>query len=106
MLEENHIDWYHSHSKRYPESEYLNSEYSKEEKEKSIFPLVNSKVLIQGIEKIMFVFRSDSPLNIQSTEIWSSRNIFKKLISRFYLGVHNCCRQESTWSSGSTYFHF
>ena len=34
------------------------SECSKEEKEKSVFPLVNSKALTQGIEKTMFVFRS------------------------------------------------
>ena len=71
-------------------------ENSKERKEKSVFPLVNSKALTQGIEKTMFVFRSDAPLNIQSTERWSSRNIFKKLIWRFYPGVHSC-RQESIW---------
>ena len=87
-----HIGSYLSHSKRYPESEY---EYSKEKKEKSVFPLVNSKALTQVIVKTMFVYlRSDSPLNIQSMEIWSSWNIFKKLIWRFYAGVHSY-RQES-----------
>ena len=101
MLEEgSHIGSYHSHSKRYPESEY---EYSKQKKEKSVFPLVNSKA--QGIEKTMFVSRSDSPLNIQSIEIWSSWNIFKKLIWRFNAGVHSC-REESIWSNGRYIFPF
>ena len=74
-------------------------------KENSVFPLVNSKALTQGIEKTIFVVRSDSPLNIQSIEIWSSWNIFKKLIWRFYAGVHSC-RQESIWSSGRYIFPF
>ena len=44
----------------------------KKRKEKSsVFSLVNSKSLTQGIQKNMFVFRSDSLLNIQSTEILS-----------------------------------
>ena len=60
--------------------------------------------LKQSIEKTMLIFRSDSPLNIQSTEIWSSQNIFEKLIWRFYPGVHSC-RQESVWSSGG-YIYF
>ena len=51
----------------------------------------------------MLLFRSDSPLNIQSTEIWSSQNIFEKLIWRFYPGVHSC-GQESVWSSGRYIF--
>ena len=97
-----YIGSYLNHSKRNPESEY---EYSKEKKEKSVFPLVNSKALTQGIEKTMFVLRSDSPLNIQSMEIWSSWNIFKKLIWRFYAGVHSH-RQESIWSSGRCIFPF
>ena len=100
LEEESYIGSYRSHSKRYPESE---SQYSKERKEKSVFPLVNSKALTQGIEKTMFVLTSDSPLNIQSIKIWSSWNIFKKLIWRFYAGVHSC-RQESIWSSGKYIF--
>ena len=97
MLEEgSYIGLYHSHSKRYPESEYLSTQGKKE---KSVFPLVKSKALTQGIEKTMFVSRSDSPLNIQSIEIWSSWNIFKKLIWPFHAGVHSC-RQEPISSSG------
>ena len=57
----------------------------------------------QGIEKTMFELRSDWPLNIQSMEVWSSWNIFKKLIWRFYAGVHSY-RQESIWSSGKYIF--
>ena len=92
MLEEGlYIGSYHRHSKRYLESEYLSTQRKKRE----IFTLVNSKALTQGIDKTMFVvLRSDSPLNIQSIEIWSSWNTFKKLICRFYAGVYNC-RQES-----------
>ena len=100
--EGSYIGSYHSHSKRYLESEYLSTQ---RKKEKSVFPLINSKALTQGIEKTMFVLRSDSPLNIQSIEIWSSWNIFKKLIWRFYAGVHSC-RQESIWSSGKYIFPF
>ena len=38
----------------------------------------------------MLVYRSDSPLNIQSTEIWSSQNIFKlETDLAFYPGVHS-----------------
>ena len=40
-----------------------------------------------------------------SQTIWSSWNIFKKLIWRFYAGVHSC-RQESIWSSGRYIFPF
>ena len=44
----------------------------------------------ESIEKTMLVFRSDSPLNIQSTEIWSSQNIFKlETDLAFYPGVHS-----------------
>ena len=37
----------------------------------------------------MFVFRSDSPGNLQSAE----KNIVKKLIWRFYPGAHSCRRE-------------
>ena len=50
------------------------SEYSKEEKEKSVFPLVNSKALTQGIEKTMFVFRSGFAVGNTHTEY---RNVVK-----------------------------
>ena len=54
----------------------------------------------------MLLFRSDSPLNIQSTEIWSSQNIFKLETDLvFYPGAHSC-RQESVWSSGRYIFLF
>ena len=38
----------------------------KGKKEKSVFPLANSKALTHSMEKTMLVLRSDSPLNIQS----------------------------------------
>ena len=97
-----HIGSYLSHRKKYPVSEY---EYSKEKKEKSVFPLINSRALSQSIEKTMFVLRSVSPLNTQSMEIWSSWNMFKKLIWRFYAGVHSY-GQEVIWSSGGYIFPF
>ena len=53
----------------------------------------------------MLVFRSDSPLNIQSAENGQVGNIFKKLIWRFYPGVHSC-RQEFVWSSDRYIFLF
>ena len=40
----------------------------------------------------MFVYRSDSPENIQSAEKYT-RNIFKKLIWRFYPGARSCRRE-------------
>ena len=103
MLEEgSNIGSYHSHSKRYPESEYLSTQRKKREVR---LPSRQLKGSDQGIEKTMFVLRSDSPLNIQSIEIWSSWNIFKKLIWRFYVGVRSC-RQESIGSSGKYTFPF
>ena len=85
MLEErSYIGSYYSHSKRYPESEYLSTQRKKREVR---LPSRQLKALTQGIEKTMFVSRSGSPLNMQSIEIWSSWNILKKLIWRFNAGM-------------------
>ena len=103
MLEDgSYIGSYHSHSKRYPESEYLSTQ---RKKEKSAFPLVNSKGSDPGYRKDYV--RIKMGFAVEHTE---HRNMVKlehiqETVWRFYAGVH-ICRQESIWSSGKYVFLF
>ena len=102
LEEESYIGSYHSHSKRYPESEYLSTQRKKRE-----VPLPSRQLKSSDpgyrkdcvrIIKIGFAVEHTEHRNMVKLEHIQETDL------AFYAGVHSC-RQESIWASG-IYFHF